>query len=327
MPTFSNALPVQRQSVGIAKEVTKGTYVAPTAYLPVKTFKPDDTIDPLWVQYLGGSMGEDYGYLQGQEWGVLTMTGDFFPDSWAWPLMALLGDVTTTGASAPYSHAASLLNSGTGQPTSHSITDTYGATDAREYVACEWQNLTFTANADGILTTSASVLGLISQQGTPPTPALTSVAPIPSWAFSCTFNAETVDFTEVTVTLARRMTVIKGLTGTQTPFQIFSGPLTVTWVVRALTDVGDTAMLNFLNNTQPVTTLTALMGTGAAQTGLTLKSNLVAFSTGERMPQGDYQEVTLNGRALLNTTDAGVSGGESQILATVLNATPATPYV
>lgn len=324
---LANALPVQRQSVGLAKETTRGVYVAPSIYLPVKTFKPVDTIDPLMIQYLGGSMGEDYGFLPGQGWGALSMTGDFFPDSWAWPLAALLGDVVTAGV-GPYTHACALLNgTGTSQPTSHSLTDTYGATSAREYAALQWQAVTLTANADGILAASATALALLSVQGVPPTPALSTVEPLPSWAFSLTFNTQTIDFTSAAITLARRMTVIKGLTGTQQPFQIFAGPLAVTWKVTAITDPADTAIGDFLGNTQPVTTLSATQGAGSTETGLSIVSHKVAFSVGERMAKGDYFEVDLTGTAILNTNDAGASGGESPVMATITNGTVGTPYV
>ncbi|HUY97046.1 MAG TPA: hypothetical protein VMW47_05420 [Verrucomicrobiae bacterium] len=319
MPTFADAIPVQRRAIGIAKETTKGTYAVPTAFVPVKTFVPKDVIDPLKVQYLGGSMTEDYGYLQGIESSAITMTGDFFPDTWAWPLAALLGDITTTGSVAPFSHACSLLNSGNGQPGSHSVTDAYGATSARAFTAVQWDNVTLTASADGLLTASAAGMGLISATETNPTTTLTGVLPIPAWEFTLTFNTESIYFTTAAVTLARRNQVIKALSGTQTPAQIFCGSLAVSWKITAIADPGDTALLNYLNNTQPVTTLSGTSGTGASETGLTVVSNKCAIEVGDIVQRGEYLEVELTGTGIANTTNAGASGGESPVLVTIIN--------
>lgn len=57
-----------RSFIGIAKEVTKGTVVAPTDFIPVMadSLKPVDVIDPLYDTGLRGSMVVNYNYIPGR---------------------------------------------------------------------------------------------------------------------------------------------------------------------------------------------------------------------------------------------------------------------
>src|SRR5487761_808090 len=137
--------------IGIAKEVTPGTGVAPTFYLPVKTITPLDVIKYLEVPVFTGSMGDLKAIVQGFKNTTFDIAGPIFPDSIGWPLAGLLGDITTTGTTAPYSHAISLKNSGAGQPTSHTLTDFYAVTQARQYAGNQWHDLQLKGTADGLL--------------------------------------------------------------------------------------------------------------------------------------------------------------------------------
>jgi len=57
-----------RSYLGIAKEVTKGTPVAPTDFIPVMkdSLKPADIIDPLYDTGLRGSNVVNYNYIPGR---------------------------------------------------------------------------------------------------------------------------------------------------------------------------------------------------------------------------------------------------------------------
>ena len=57
--------PTNRSFLGIAKETTPGTYVAPVDYLPVRTFDPDHKIKYLEDKGIRGSMVDTYGLVQG----------------------------------------------------------------------------------------------------------------------------------------------------------------------------------------------------------------------------------------------------------------------
>lgn len=99
MPT-PVVFPVERRAIGIAKEVTAGTPVLPTATIPVEKFSPDDKIigliDKSWRQ----SMAEEYAYIQGTYNTDLDMGGPVYADTIGYALLNLFGDYTTTATSA-----------------------------------------------------------------------------------------------------------------------------------------------------------------------------------------------------------------------------------
>jgi len=122
-----------RSFIGIAKEVTKGTPVAPTDYLLVEadSLKPADIIDPLYDKGLRGSLVDSYNYIPGRTRSTFDFSSAAFPDGIGYALTGLLGSVATTGSSAPYTHTISLKNNLTAaadaQPISYTLTDFYAA--------------------------------------------------------------------------------------------------------------------------------------------------------------------------------------------------------
>ena len=92
-----------RSYLGVAKETTKGTAVAPTAFIPVAAskLKTQDIIDPLMDEGLRGSLVKDYNYVQGRYRSTVEWGGPVFADTFGWAVAGILGSVATTGASAP----------------------------------------------------------------------------------------------------------------------------------------------------------------------------------------------------------------------------------
>ena len=322
MPTLANALALQKRAVGIAKEVTKGTYAAPTFYLPIQTFTPVDVIDPLPVEYLAGNMAAQQQFIQWVKSSTVDVELDAYADALGWPIGGLLGDLTVTGAAAPYANAFSLLNSGQGQPTSHSVTDSYGATSPRAFTALQWTEVALKFTADGLVTCTAKAVALGSTTESAPTASYTSVLPLAAWNFIATINAVvTLAVTDVTVTITRKDDIIKGPNGTQSPLELFVGTCDVKWDVTALADPSDEALLLYLNNTQPAMDMAATSGTGATEIGIQVHSSSVAVTTAALTPKGEYLEVVMSGTANATTTDAGASGGKSPVKVTLTSAT------
>jgi len=81
---------------GIAKESVRGTGVAATAFIPVKTIAGEDVVKYLPVEVLKGAFPKVYGEVQGYKNTVLEIGGPVFADTFGWPLAAVLGDITTT---------------------------------------------------------------------------------------------------------------------------------------------------------------------------------------------------------------------------------------
>ena len=69
-----------RSYLGIAKEVTKGTVVAPTDFIPIAkdSLKPQDIIDPLYDQGLRGSNVLNYNYIPGRTRSTFDFGGAVF---------------------------------------------------------------------------------------------------------------------------------------------------------------------------------------------------------------------------------------------------------
>lgn len=84
--------------LGVGKEATRGTGVAATAFIPVKTITPEDVIKYLPVETLQGSMVKVYGDVQGYHNTVFEIAGPVFADTIGWPLFGVLGDVSFTAS-------------------------------------------------------------------------------------------------------------------------------------------------------------------------------------------------------------------------------------
>jgi len=324
MPTFANGLPVARQQFGIAKEATKGTYAPPTAFLALDTLTPDDKITMLPVVGLRGSMVVDYGSVQGVGTGDLSMTGAVFADTIGWPLAGLLGDAATTGA-GPYVTKLAVLNSAEGQPTSHSFAHFYSATEARAYAALQWSEVEIQYTAPDLAKFTGKATSLLSAQETNPVASYTTVLPFAAWQCACLIGGvSTVIVTDATVTMTRKLMVINGLNGTQSPAQIFVGPLSVAWKISGLADASDTLLAEYLTNAQPAIDLTM---TQSASAVLKIHSSNVALTGAPFKMDKDVIEIDAAGTAIANVTDAGVSGGESPVLVTLTNSVAGSTYV
>jgi hypothetical protein len=308
--------------VGIAKEATKGTWVTPSATIGLDTFDPVDNITELPVTGMRGSMGTDYGMVPGIGHSDISCGGPVYPDTIGWFLAGVGGDLAVTGSAAPYTNVISLLNSGQGQPSSHSLTDVYGATQARAYTAVQWSEVALNFAAPSLLSFTAKGMGLLSTQETAPTPSFTTVMPFPVWQFQATINSITTLFvTKATVTITRKSTVIPQLNATQTPAQLFLGPISsVAWKFTVLGDASDTALGYYLNGTQIPLDLTASYGTSGAAVELDVHSTDVALTSAPIKTENDYITFDCSGTAIMNSTDAGTSGGTSPFKITLKNA-------
>ena len=322
--TFATALPVQKQFVGVAKEATKGTWATPTAYFPFDTFTPDDKITMLSSVGLRGSMTDTYAMSQGVGNADISLGGAVYADTIGWALAGLLGVDTVTGA-GPYVHVLTLLNTGsTGQPTSHSLTHFYGATStSRAYTALQWNDVELSFTAQDLVKFTAKASSLLSTTQTTPTPSYTAVQPMAAWQCVCTIGGATsVVVTEATVTMSRKQDIINGLTGLQSPAQIFEGPLNVTWKISALADPSDTALLYYLNNTQPSVDLLLTQGTSAI---IQVHSSTVAMTAGPFKADKDVIEIDLAGTAVATTADALTGYGPVKV--TLTNSIATSAYI
>jgi hypothetical protein len=123
--TASAVYPVTRRFIGLAKEATAGTIVAPTYTHPMTKFTPKDNITYLEDKAWRNSMAELYNLIQGVEIADLDMEGPFFGDGIGYSLANILGDYwqSVNGTS---STPTTLSSSYTAGATTISVTSASG---------------------------------------------------------------------------------------------------------------------------------------------------------------------------------------------------------
>ena len=320
-----------RSYLGIAKEATRGTAVAPTDFIPVMkdALKPVDIVDPLYDTGLRGSNALNYNYIPGRTRSTVDFGGAVFADTVGYGIAGLLGSVATTGASAPYTHTISLFNSlasgGDVQPISYTLTDFY-AVDVRSYPGCQFSDFSLKFNADGMLEYDAKSTGWASETVSDPTPTFSTILPTPVWRGTVSVGGSAVS-TALTgnIDMKRPATPIYGISNTQDPYQVFLGPLEVTGKITFVMD-NDNQLLNFLNNSQPALVFNWAYGAGASAVQIQATLTKGAYTTGVIERGEDFVQVSVDINAQSNTTDAGSSGGFSPIKWVLQNAKASGTY-
>lgn len=328
---MTTAQPSIKSFIGVALETTKGTPVAATDFVPVKlsSLKPVDDIKALYDDGLRGSMVDNYNYIQGRKSSTFDLGGSVFADTIGYWLAGILGDVATTGASAPYTHTIALKNSvgsaGDAQPKALTISDYY-AIGNRQYPGCQVTDFGLTFSADGLLDYTVKMMGFPSSTSSVPTPAFSALLPMPAWIGTVTIaGAGAINVQQANVDMTRKAEAIWGISNTQSPYQIFVGPLGVKGKATFVMDA-DTQLTNYITNVQPTLVFNFSQGTGAGaqQVQFTLTKGAYVAGTIERSK--DYVEVAIDFDGLGNTTDAGATSGYSPIKWVLQNAKPSGTY-
>ena len=320
-----------RSYLGIAKEVTKGTIVAPTDFIPVAkdSLKPQDMVDALYDQGLRGSNVLNYNYIPGRKHSTVDFGGAVFADTIGYGLAGIMGACATSGASAPYTHTISLLNSLTSgtdtQPISYTLTDFY-AVDVRSYPGCQFSDFSLKFNADGMLEYDVKTMGFSSSTVSDPTPTFSTVLPTPVWQGTVSIGGSAVSTAmNGNIDMKRPVTPIYGISGTQDPFQVFLGPLEVTGKITFIME-DDSQLTNFLSNTQPAIVLNWAYGSGSTAVQIQATITKGAYTAAVIERGQDFVQVTIDLNGQANTTDDGASGGYAPIKWVLQNAKTSGTY-
>ena len=320
-----------RSYLGIAKEVTKGPVVAPTDFIPVAkdSLKPQDIVDPLYDTGLRGSNVLNYAYIQGRTRSTVDFGGAVFADTVGYGIAGLLGSVATTGASAPYTHTISLLNSLTSgadaQPISYTLTDFY-AVDVRSYPGCQFSDFSLKFNADGMLEYDTKTTGWASSSVADPTPTFSTILPTPVWRGTVSIGGTQVSTAmSGNIDMSRPVTPVYGISNTQNPYQVFLGPLEVTGKITFLMET-DAELTRFLNNTQPAIVLNWSYGTGASLVQIQATISKGAYTAAMIERGEDFVQVSIDLNGQSTTTDAGSTGGYAPIKWVLQNAKASGTY-
>jgi hypothetical protein len=320
-----------RSYLGIAKEATKGTIVAPTDFIPVAkdSIKPVDVVDALYDTGLRGSNVVNYNYLQGRTRSTFDFGGAVFADTVGYAIAGLLGSVATTGASAPYTHTISLKNSLTSgaddQPISYTLTDFYAA-DVRSYPGCQFSDFSLKFNADGMLEYDTKTTGWQSSAVSDPTPTFSTLLPTQVWRGTVSIGGSAVSNAMTgNIDMTRSVSPVYGISNTQNPYNIFLGPLEVTGKITFIME-DDTELTRYLNNSQPAIVLNWAYGAGAAAVQLQATITKGAYTAAVIERGEDYVQVSIDLNGQGNTTDAGSTGGFAPIKWVLQNAKASGTY-
>jgi hypothetical protein len=320
-----------RSYLGIAKEVTKGTIVAPTDFIPVAkdSLKPQDIVDPLYDTGLRGSNVLNYAYIQGRTRATVDFGGAVFADTVGYGIAGLLGSVATTGASAPFTHTISLKNSLTSdvdvQPISYTLTDFY-AVDVRSYPGCQFSDFSLKFNADGMLEYDTKTTGWASSTVADPTPSFSTILPTPVWRGTVSIGGASVATAmSGNIDMSRPVTPVYGISNTQNPYQVFLGPLEVTGKITFLMET-DAELTRFLNNTQPAIVLNWSYGAGASAVQIQATISKGAYTAAMIERGEDFVQVSIDLNGQSTTTDAGSTGGFAPIKWVLQNAKASGTY-
>lgn len=328
-----------KRALGIAKETTPGTPVAPVAWLPIDKFDWNDK--PTWLEdkALRGVMGnESFNIIQGVQIAELDISGPLFGDEIGYLVGNLLGQDDTTGASAPFTHKFSLLNTLTGQGTTHTLTQFYGPEpthNARQFSGTVFTefSVTFNAESEMLMYTAKAISWVSNVAAATPTPTFTAVKPMPSWQAVLGVGGPATGGTQV-------LSIYKGAfnfkraakpyftaQNLQSPYIIQRGGVSVDFSLTYVA-ADETALTTMRNNTQPQVQF-------IVNNGLTLGNAIVAqvdmqqaaFTEAKPNFGSEAIEFDVTGKAVFNSTNVGTTGGLAPATFTLQNAIAASTYI
>lgn len=249
-----------------------------------------------------------------------------------------LSAVQITAILAPNQHAFSLLNSGGGQPTTHTLTEYYGpaaGTGTRQFASAVFTELNLKWNAESeFVTYTAKAMAWESNiAAATPTFVYSSALPVASWRVALGLGGPASGGSQVMTGLSAEYNIKRTAKayytgqGSQAPFIIQRGGVSVGWKTNLIA-ADESPYLYMRNNTQPQYQMAVSNGlTGANALGLQVDMQQAAFTEAKPNAQGEAIEWDCSGDAVFNTTNAGYSGGESPIKLTLTNAVAAGTYV
>lgn len=308
--------------VGIGKETTLGTAVAPDLYLPVTDAKPEDL--PSYVADTGmrGSAVEAYNEIRTQGNGTYEIDGPVYMDTIGIPLLAVLGSEDVTGTSAPYTHAFAGNNTSTMQPPTWTISD-YNGNNTRQFPGAMCSQLEFTYSADALLSYKAMWSTFPSTTTTSPTETFSTNKATAGYVGVLKFGGtQATNVESGTLTISRAVNVVKGITGTTDPATIFGGAVSVTGQFTAIYDAN--AETDYLAAMLAGDSTTFDLKFTNGSDSLEFVCTDALFTKAPISRGKDYIEITVDFTAVANTTDANTAGGGySPIKATLTNSQPA----
>lgn len=334
MPT-PTTWPSAKSVVGLAVETTQGTPVTTlAATLPLDTFEVEDKPVQLYDNAIRQAMTKRFGMIQGPLISEISGGGPLFFNVVPYLLRNMLGALATTGpVSSAYTHLASLLNSGTGQPDSLTLVQWQGTpatSQARVYSGFCLSELVIKGNPESSLVECTwKGLGFPSSiyPTAPPSFPANTDSPLAAWRTAIGIGGTAVGapvrtIREWEITFTRQLKAIYTSQNSQSPYIIQRGDAGMAGSLHFAAPSDETALLYLLNNTQPQSQIVITNGgAGAALRSLQIDMQQTGFDTSKISTSEEAIGYNNTIAPIANTTNVGASGGWGQGTVTVVNAT------
>ena len=228
----------------------------------------------------------------------------------------------------PYTHKWAILNSGNGQPPTHTITDWTGLTPtvgARAYTSACVSQLDFTGNAEQLLMQKVSGNSWLSQPAqSTPTNTTSFVVPVANWRSTVQIGGvQNNSFGEWTVSIKRMLQVYWTAQSAQSPFVIARGGLAITAGINQGVATDET-MLNYLLAGAPLSLQFQVTNglTGISELSLTI--NMTRAVEVKSKPTRNAVLIGYDSEfeATANSTDVGGSAGLGPGTVTLIDNVP-----
>lgn len=288
----------QLSYLGLALETTPGTAVAPSHFVPIKTFKAGDEIKRIMDDGKRGVLAKDFGMYAATAMAQLEYEGQFYPDIPGYFLKCVMGTDTVTGTAAPYTHAFTLSNA---QPPTLTMTD-YEVAGTRQYAYGVVEELSLKWTAEGDLTYTTKMQSQQSSVlGTAPTQSYTAAAPFLGYEASLKINGATnLNLVGGDMMLKRMVKPTYGANNTQQFTRMNVGELEVSG--KLTFDIQDYTEHNlYLQNNQYPTVITFTQGTNI----LTLQMSQMAVDKSTVDRSQEMVRVDMSYKGIYNATDGG----------------------
>lgn len=318
----------RQQEVGIGREATRGTIVAPTNWVPKVNFSVEDKVAKARFQGSYGNIlgGDDA--LPALKWAEGDLEFELQDNSIALVLYALFGGLSTASFLSVYKHTLSIANSVQHQSLSLHMNDAIGAsgspTTTLAYARAMVDSLEISVKTGELVMAKASFIATVHKDWTRQTPSYTAQNKFTHKHVSVKIAADTSSLTaaskinvqELTLTIKKNVMREHSL-GTVQPVDILnkrieiSGKLKLTYEDRTYRDY----MLNGTKKAMRISFVNGDVTIGTTNPTIQLDLSVVEFDQWDPAhPTDDVatQEVTFT--ALYDVTNNVLIGANSFVV-------------
>ena len=288
----------QLSYIGLGKETTEGTAVAPTLYLPVTAPKPEDVVDYQMDEALDNNPSRVRGVYQGVKDSIFDYDVLMYPEVIGMHLVSA-GWLDTISGAGPYLHTFKIPAAGT-QPTPVTITD-YDIFELRQYPGSKIDQLDITLDAKAITKMVAKWKGWPSVASGTATFAAPASLALQGWQATTTIGAVLAPrLVSAGITIKRSVEPIHTINATQNPNTVFATDAEAQIKVKALFN-DDTELNHMLNNDQVAYVQTWTSGAIV----LTMTATKAAWKKATVDRSGKYLMLDADIECVGNATDGG----------------------